>query len=134
MKKRFLHITSILMAVVVLLSTFSFSISKHFCGDHLVEVAVFSELKGCGMGMDLPNQVSIEKTCCKNDVVSVEGQDELKIQFDHYKLDQISFVTAFISSYFLLFVPEQEQNIFQDESPPPKIIRCIYKLDETYLI
>ena len=122
------------MAVIVLLSTFTFSISKHFCGDHLVEIAVFSELQGCGMEMNMHAITSIEKTCCTNDVVKVDGQDELKIQFDQYQLTQPLFLNAFISSYYSLFVPEEDHIIPQDESPPPKIVRCIYKLDETYLI
>ena len=32
-------------------STFSYTVERHFCGDHLVDFAVFSEVEACGMPM-----------------------------------------------------------------------------------
>ena len=42
-------IFSLSMALLVLMSTVSVTIEKHFCGDHLVDVAIFSDAEKCGM-------------------------------------------------------------------------------------
>ena len=42
-------ITALLMAFVVLFSTMSFTISEHYCGDHLVDSGLFSKAENCGM-------------------------------------------------------------------------------------
>ena len=46
---RILQLISMAMAVLVLISTLSVSIEKHYCGDHLVDVAIFAEAEKCGM-------------------------------------------------------------------------------------
>ncbi len=39
------------MAIVVLLSTMSFTLDMHYCGDTLVDIAVFKKAETCGMEM-----------------------------------------------------------------------------------
>ena len=56
MKDFYKKISAILMAVVVLFSTMSFTISEHYCGDKLVDSALFSKAEFCGMEMQLPLQ------------------------------------------------------------------------------
>ena len=48
------------MAIVVLFSTMSFILNMHYCGDTLVEIALLSKAKGCGMKieMDKPSSES----------------------------------------------------------------------------
>ena len=43
------------MAIVVLFSTMSFTVDMHYCGDNLVETAIFHKAKGCGMEMENPS-------------------------------------------------------------------------------
>ena len=40
---------SVVMAVVVLLSTMSFSVDMHYCGDMLVDFSIMEQVKTCGM-------------------------------------------------------------------------------------
>ena len=42
-------IFSVTLALLVLMSTLSFTVEKHFCGDVLVDVSVFTETQKCGM-------------------------------------------------------------------------------------
>jgi len=136
MKEVFHKIVSMLMAFVVLFSTMSFTVDMHYCGDTLVDSAIFHKAKTCGMDESLSNpECSItKKKCCSNKQIVVDGQDELKISFDKLSLDQQKFVAVFVYSYSKLFVDFEENTISIAEYPPPLIIRQIYKLDETYLI
>jgi hypothetical protein len=72
---------SMLLAFLVLLSTFSFKVETHFCGPNLVDVAVFSQAKSCcdsAIKMDSELQFT-KKNCCTNKVVSVEGLNQFKV-------------------------------------------------------
>ena len=125
------------MAIVVLFSTMSFTIDMHYCGDSLVETAIFKKAKGCGMEMENPSTegCSIKvKDCCSDEQLKIDGQDELQLTFDKLTIDQQIFVASFVYTYINLFEGTEEKDTsFRDYIPPP-VIRQIYKLDETYLI
>ena len=115
MKKAFQHIVCLSMAFLVMLSTMSFTVDKHFCGSHLVDKAVFSKAKTCGMQMN----ANSESHCCTNEKISVEGQDELKVSFDSFDFQQQLFITTFSFTYFNLFESLPKQVVpFKDYSPP----------------
>lgn len=128
---------SISMAFVVLFSTLSFTIDMHYCGETLVDTAIFKKAKGCGMEMQNPSTKDCsmtKKNCCSDKQIFVDGQDELKVSFDTLSFEQQQFVISFIYTYINLFEGfDEEINSFQ-EYKPPLVVRQIYKLDETYLI
>ncbi|QYA25303.1 hypothetical protein G3I01_07180 [Gramella sp. MT6] len=130
MKKALQHIISLTMAFLVMLSTMSFTVDKHFCGSHLVDKAVFSKAKTCGMQMN----AAAESHCCTNEKVSVEGQDELKLSFDSFDFHQQLFITTFTYAYFDLFESLPKQIIpFKDYSPPI-LVTDIQLEDQVFLI
>lgn len=130
MKQALRQISSFMLAMMVLFSTMSFTIEKHFCGDHLVDKAVFSEVKTCGMQMDGMG----EGHCCTNEKISVEGQDEMKVSFDSFDLHQQVFLTTFTYSYFELFESIPAEPVpFKDYSPPLLVID-IQLVDQIFLI
>lgn len=126
------------MAVAVLVSTMSFTINKHYCGDVLVDSALFIKAKSCGMDMNEPMAESgcevMKKDCCTNEQLVIQGQDELKISFDKLTLDQQIVVATLVYSYISQFEDFVENPSSFIDYPPPLIIRQIYKLDESYLI
>nr|WP_317235796.1 hypothetical protein [Aestuariivivens insulae] len=131
------RIMSVFMAVVVLCSTMSFTINMHYCGDTLVETAVFHKAKGCGMEMQMPSsaQCSVEKNnCCSDKKIVVEGQDELQLKIDKVSFEQKLFIASFIYTYVNLFEGLDKNVTAYEDYRPPLVIRQIYKLDETYLI
>ena len=137
MKQIFHKISSFLMAIVVLFSTMSFTIDMHYCGDSLVETAIFHKAKGCGMETEKPSTdgCSIKvKDCCSDEQLIIDGQDELKITFDKLTFDQQVFVASFVYTYINLFDGLEENVTSYRDYAPPLVIRQIYKLDETYLI
>lgn len=131
-------ITSFLMAFVVLFSTMSFNIDMHYCGDTLIDTAIFGSVSTCGMEIQKPTtakECSIsKKNCCNDKQVNIEGQDELKISFDSFTKDQQLFAISFIYTYSNLFVEKSEDTTLYKNYAPPLVVKTIYKLDETYLI
>jgi hypothetical protein len=138
MREVFQKIASMIMAFVVLFSTMSFTIDMHYCGDTLVDTAIFKEAKSCGMEMQKASESSqcsiTKKNCCSDKQIIVEGQNELTVSFDNISFDQQLFVASFVYSYINLFNAIDENVTSFSEYPPPLIIKRIYKLDETYLI
>lgn len=132
--EKILHKTiSCSLALLVLMSTFSFTVDKHFCGKILVDSAVFSEAKTCGMVMH-SEPGTAEDSCCTNEKTAVEGQDQLKISFHSLDFDQQLFLTSFTFSYFNSFEGLPLQVIpFKDYSPP-LLVSDIQILDQVFLI
>ena len=113
----------------------------HFCGDTLIDAAVLSEVKGCGVALNTaltsPMKESCsmtKKSCCSDRYISVEGQNELKVTYSDFNLEQQLFFTAFLYSYKNLFKELPFKATFFKDYSPPTIRNYIYKLDESYLI
>lgn len=125
------------MAIVVLLSTMSFTLDMHYCGDTLVDIAVFKKAETCGMEMQksISENCSIKrKNCCSDKQFLIDGQDELKQSNSILSFDQYISITSFIYSYINLFEDVEEDKTLYRNYKPPLVVRDIYKLDETYLI
>ncbi|MHA7056357.1 HYC_CC_PP family protein [Aquimarina sp. M1] len=138
MKRGFHKIASLLLAFLVLLSTISFTVEKHYCGRFLVDVAVFSKAKDCGMKMmdhTDSHEIELKKTsCCKDKITVIEGQDELKVSFDQIDLVQQLFVVSFFNSYKNLFLIQGEKRNSYKKYDPPELAQDIRILHETFLI
>ena len=137
MKKSVVHkLLSSTLAFLVVFSTFSFTIDKHFCGEYLVDTAIFSEAKGCGMEvMDTSITEAINKSCCQDTVEVVKGQDDLKLSdFEGIKNVQKQLVICYLSSYQLSFEYTARRSRPFDHYKPPNLICDIALLDEVFLI
>ena len=126
------------MAFTVLFSTLSFTVDKHFCGDVLVDTAIFGKAKTCGMQMEQNTSNKdcsvAKKNCCSEKQEMIEGQDELKISFDALSFKQQTFLAFYIHSYISLFEVLENSVTFYRDYSPPLVVKDIHKLDETYLI
>ncbi len=117
------------MAFLVLFSTLSFTVEKHYCGGHLVDAAVFTKVKKCTDASEMP------KPCCKDDVEVIKGQDQLKIN----SLDDLDFntqidFTAFVYSYFIYFESLPKQIIPHQYYSPPNLVTDLQMLHDVYII
>lgn len=132
----FQKIISPLMALLVLFSTMSFTVDMHFCGGHLVDKAIFSEVKKCGMEMkSKTTEYIVQKpSCCEDISITVEGQEELKVSFEKHELQTFQFALLFRYSYLSLFEPLSEKHIPFDQYSPPRLTKDRYTLHKTYLI
>lgn len=138
MKQNFHNILFFLMAFVVLFSTMSFTVNQHYCGDSLVDSAIFNKVNTCGMEMQNPSTDACsitEKDCCKDETISIDGQDELQVSFDALSFNDQLFVASFIYTHINLFEGLENNLIsYRDYTPPPLVKRQIFKLVETYII
>ena len=139
---RFHQIISVAMAMLVFISTLSVSIEKHYCGEHLVDVAIFTEAESCGMEVsDKLIETSdegkiIKKNMCCTDVVDlIEGQDELSLE---QTIDLNTYQKVFIFSFAYAFSGSETLEL-QNETPfehytPPIVVKDIQVLNEAFLI
>ena len=137
MKQLFHKAMSLAMAFVVLLSTMSFTLSMHYCGDTLVETDMLHKAEGCGMEMDNPSTEGCsitKKNCCNDEQLVVDGQDELQLQVDKISFEQQVFIASFVYTYINLFEGLDNNVSSFEEYEPPLVIKEIFKIDETYLI
>lgn len=111
-------ISALSLAFLVLLSTLSFTVDQHYCGDFLVDISFFGDADGCGMEISK----AAKKNCCSDEKLSFDGQDELQFQFVSIK----SFSTPdFTITHHFDWMPSKtlysEGSIYYKEFPPPDI-------------
>ncbi|WP_298516848.1 hypothetical protein [uncultured Kordia sp.] len=136
MQKFLKHISAFALAILVLFSTFSFTINEHICGGVKVSVAIGIEAENCGMEIEtiVSDETTMQQASCCDDVTTlIQGQDELPTQQD-VDLTTQTFIKAFVHSYiFVLPTTDQEKAVYTPYVPPP-LIQDIQLLDETFLI
>lgn len=128
---------SFIMAFVVLFSTMSFTIDMHYCGDTLVETAIFQKAKGCGMEMESPSTDGcsiMKKNCCSDEQILIDGQDELQLSVDKISFEQEVFIASFYYTFINLFEGLEDQVTPFKYYSPPLVVKDIQVLDEVYLI
>ncbi|MFT5751002.1 MAG: hypothetical protein ACI86L_000502 [Dokdonia sp.] len=139
--KAILHkISAALMAIVLVFTTMSFSVSMHYCGDTLVNYSFTHAVDGCVMhsmatsdatGCD---EVLSKKSCCSDEQWVFEGQDEVKVSWDSFSLEQPSIFEVNNFSYLnLSFGGAQKEMSFKAHAPP-LIVRDIYVFDQSFLL
>lgn len=137
MKFSYTHkVFSVTLSFLVLFSTLSLTIEKHFCGDKLMDVAIFTESEKCAMEAFEIEQAKITKqSCCKDEIDVIEGLSQLTTNsFEDLDNLQKQVLTAFSFSYLNLFEALPNLIIPHKDYAPPMLIKDIHVLDETYLI
>ncbi|TYP97847.1 hypothetical protein C7447_10312 [Tenacibaculum adriaticum] len=139
MKAIFTKISSFTLALLVLLSTFSLTIEKHFCGDFLVNVSYFGKAQGCAdeMGKGDCDALSVvkKKKCCKDEIQQIEGQDDFQnTSTEKFDLKQQQFALAFVVSYNNLFKDLEKQIVPHKDYSPPNLVTDIQVLHEVFII
>lgn len=137
--KACLHrIVSVVLAMVVLFSTTSFTVNMHYCGDHLVDMKIYQEAEGCGMEISMTNstpETALSKTpCCKNEQILVQGQDELQTSIENFNTYPDYVFVSVVYTYLNLFESLPKEIIpFKDYSPP-NLVADIHVLDQVFII
>ncbi|MFB9056311.1 hypothetical protein ACFFU9_06090 [Mariniflexile ostreae] len=133
MIKEGLHkVFSMALALLVLISTVSFTIEKHFCGDVLIDASVFAEVERCGMESA---EIQYKKSCCKDEVDVIQGQDKLKSSsFEDLDFKQQQFITVFAFVFKNTFKSLSQQVVPHKNYSPPILISDIQVLDQVFII
>lgn len=122
------------------MSTNSFALNMHFCGEHLMDVAFTQSAEVCAMhdpeSTEQPDNCDITKEdCCKNVQKIIKGQDELsQAQKTEIAPLQVNFLSAYFLSYAQLFQASERVKANFNFYVPPLLVRDIQQRDEVYLI
>ena len=120
------------MALIVLFSTFSFTVHQHYCGDELKDTSVFFEAEKCEMEA---LEILQKKTCCKDEIEIIEGQDELKVvSFEDLDFEKQHFIIAYTYTYLNGFEGLPKQTIPHKDYSPPNLVTDIQVLDQVFII
>ncbi len=131
----FQQLISVTMALLVLISTLSVSIEKHYCGDNLIDVAIFSDAQKCESDVADKGTKLMTQSCCKDVVDLLEGQDELSLKKTKVlNTNQKVFIMSFSYVFSGLNYLEAQNNITFKHYTPPKAVRDIQVLNEVFLI
>jgi hypothetical protein len=134
MKHFFIKIASVLIALLVLFSTFSFTVEKHFCGDFLMDVSFTGNLEVCATDIAPDSSVKLKK-CCKDEIQKIDGQDELQQNsINKISFQQKQFLVAFFVSYTNLFSENKTNTNFYKDFSPPDIPLDYQVFYQTFLI
>ncbi|MGX1931178.1 HYC_CC_PP family protein [Flagellimonas sp. 2504JD4-2] len=136
MKELFRNISSIFLALMVLLSTVSWTVDKHLCMGRVMDVSFFTLADDCCMeqAMAAMGTDAIENHCCDDESFTLEGQDNLKLSNPDLDIEQQWFLVALVHSYLALFTPVEELPVPHEKYPPPIMVRDIHILDQVFLI
>ena len=136
--KNLLHkLFSVSMAMLLLLSTISWTVEKHLCMGRVMDMALFNQADDCGMevGLALLGDTSIDnKHCCDNEAFTMQGQDTLNLDISHFDFSQQVFLISFTYSYLGLFLETTDKNIVLDSYPPPILAKDLNILHQVFLI
>lgn len=138
--KNFIHNSmAVFMAAVVLMTTMSFTIDMHYCGDTLVDFSFVQQVKTCGMDKSqvastCQNPEISKKPCCTDKQLIFEGQDNLKNNYSVITFEQQVFVASFTYSYISLFEGTESKEVPFFDYRPPFVKRDVQVLHQTFLI
>lgn len=136
MKKLVTKILATFLSLIVLMSSMSFTIDKHFCGETLVDISYFGKAEDCGMKMNISSEMRSmkKKKCCKNvtEFIEFDAFDQEKVQT--ISTHDIEFLVFHIYSYLNLYQDLKLDKEFYKDFSPPDIPKNIQVLHETFLI
>lgn len=136
MKNIFRKISAVLMVAILLLSTTSFSVFKHFCNGNIVAISTEKVDSCCDSeSVVKSNELNFsEKDCCKNETSIKEV-----VPFDNTTSVKITkSQTLFLTSFYYNFIEKTTfvnttKNYYKDFSPPNLVLNK-QVLFQTFLI
>lgn len=132
----FTKIVSMVMALTVVLASFSFSIEQHFCGANLVDVSVVSKVEFCCKSSEKKDHsLQLAQTpCCSNISIVFEG-------FDNYQnaiSTEVSTTPVFVATPSVqipvAYVFETTRKVSYVNYNPPPLITDIQVRDQVFQI
>ncbi|WP_368732357.1 HYC_CC_PP family protein [Winogradskyella ouciana] len=129
-------IFSVALSFLVMFSTLSLAIEKHFCGDVLIDVAIFTETEKCAMEAFEIEQEKITKiSCCKDEIDVLDGVNLIATtSFEDLDEIQKQLLLSYFNSYVNLLESLPNLVVPHKDYSQPLLIKDIQVLDEVYLI
>ena len=139
MKNFITKVGSVLMAVLVLVSTMSFTIDMRYCDGDLLETTIFSNAEDT-CSNELSKVVTDTcckpvKNCCSEDQIIIEGLDDLSSNsVDALQSNSQILLAIWVRPYLQTFIGAIRNIKPYEDYTPPKLIPDIQKLHEVYLL
>lgn len=137
--KLFHKITSIILSIIILVSTSSFAVESHYCGDMHIDSSIFGKASNCMCERFESNNHS-DKTemnmgdCCKEKVIVHDGNDEIqKTQFQ-FTSENTLFLQSYFYSYINLFEGIENRIAPFKGYSPPLLVTDLQMIHESFLI
>jgi hypothetical protein len=139
MKQFFYKSIACFMAIAVLMTTMSFTIDMHYCGTALVDFSFFQNVETCGMETNpavapCQNPEMSRKSCCSDEQLVVEGQDNLKDNFAILTFEQQVFVASLTYFYINRFEGTTSKEVDFFDHVPPFVKRDVQVWHQSFLI
>ena len=130
MKKTF----SVFLALFVLFSSLNFSLSAHYCGQTIVDIALFGEAEPCAMALEMKKDTN-EEPCCENRRLIIEGEDYLSSKsFEKQEVQKVELLLTKLQFPLELLIEEQNTDFFVDHYTPPLIEQDIPTVVQSFLL
>lgn len=134
-------ISAIILSLLVILSSMSFTLNVHMCMGEIDSIALLQESKSCEMSTqqapcanhDLHNSQPTKKDCCEDHSFFVEGQDELA-KTASFGMPDLHFVAVLYAVAAYLFAQPSIVTTFYKDYSPPLIERDIPVLVQSFLL
>lgn len=138
MKSFISKISSIVMAIVIVLSTMSYTIDMRYCDGDLLDTAVGTSTDICDSEFHAAaakNCCKVKENCCSIEQIIVEGLDALmSYTYDDLKFEQKYVHVAQYYSYLQPFKVFAKNIVPNYGNSPPRIVSNIQKLHQVYLL
>lgn len=124
MIKRILHIN---LALLLLITTIGFTVSKHYCSGDLVKITINAEAESC---------CDMETGCCSNETKHYQLEEDFVSPMVVYDLPDTSVDILFPIVVSLIQIEPGNKmlsTIIYPEHPPPPEIQTLLSLLQAYL-
>lgn len=135
MRKLLSKIVATFLSIIVLLSSMSFTVDKHFCGETLVDVSYFGKANDCGMKMNMSSESpKMKKKCCKNETEFLEFDSYDKENVLTLSPKELQFLVFHVHSYLTMYKDAEVEKEYYKDFSPPDLVVDIQVLHESFLI
>lgn len=128
-------VLSPILALLVLLSTVSWTVDKHLCMGRVMDTSLFLPAQDCGMEAAMAVlDKGFENHCCADESFTIQGQDDLKLSWDQLDIDAKYFPIPFCQSSFQSGILPAKNSFPEKLHPPPLMAADLNVLFEVFLI
>ena len=123
MLKRFSHIS---LSLLLLVSTMGFAVSKHYCGDALVDIAYNEEADSC----------CDTGSCCHNETQVFQLDEDFSVPQIASTPDLHEIAVFGFTLFTIDQTPSEhlEETIYQNNSPPTSTVIDALSLRQVFLL
>ncbi|MEH6682163.1 MAG: hypothetical protein V7724_16590 [Sediminicola sp.] len=138
MKAAFRKIFSLFLGILLVTSSISWTVGRHYCGHILVDVSLFHEAEKCGMEPIAPISQDtddlVDASCCSDDLTVVTGQDHVGKPSQDVLWAQQLFLSPSGQPNIQRITIRDDVAVPWVSSPPFTLVKDIHLLCEVFLI